>query len=134
MIYPLNCLLSIVSLTSLPGSPWDLRIYISLLLFADRIKDFYLLVSNEVSPAGISFLQVTLCPLSIFFSSFLTLFTLHFTLILFLFLMHTLGRHCLSTLLSFSLFYFFCIYFLGMANYGTPLSLCVSISLLFKMT
>lgn len=46
MIYPLNCMLCIVLLTSLPGSPWDLRLYISLLLFADCIKDFYLLVSS----------------------------------------------------------------------------------------
>jgi hypothetical protein len=55
MIYPLNCTLSIVSLTSLPGSPWDLKIYISLLLFADCIKDFYLLVSSYVLQASISF-------------------------------------------------------------------------------
>lgn len=42
LMYPPNYMLCIVSPTSLPGSPWDLKIYISLLLFADCIKDFYL--------------------------------------------------------------------------------------------
>lgn len=46
MIYSLNCRLCIVSLTSLADSPWDLRISISLLLFADCIKDFNLFVSS----------------------------------------------------------------------------------------
>lgn len=131
MIYPLNCLLSIVSLTSLPGSPWDLRIYISLLLFADCIKDFYLLVSSEVSPASISFLQVTLCSLSILSSFFLDFVHIPFHSFCFFF----------ACILQEGIAFQLCLFFL-------PLSLSLflwngklwhlspsrSLSLLFKMT
>lgn len=44
--YPPNCTLSTVSRTSLLGSPRGLKMSISLLLFADCRKDFYLLASH----------------------------------------------------------------------------------------